>query len=192
MIAISTTGQGELPPNSQKFWKAIRSTRLRPGCLQQMRFASFGLGDTSYPKYNWAHRKLYNRLVALGAQPICDRGESDEQHPEGYVNIIDAPFHPAFFCGFLCHLDLSSLYPQPNFIPTTSTCLTIRKHRRLLPTMVNKTPPTSPRLISARWWYRADTGQCSARPEMAARDYRRWCSIFTKTRICTCVERRRA
>ncbi|RYN82153.1 NADPH-dependent diflavin oxidoreductase 1 [Alternaria alternata] len=90
LIAISTTGQGELPPNSQKFWKAIRSTRLRPGCLQQMRFASFGLGDTSYPKYNWAHRKLYNRLVALGAQPICDRGESDEQHPEG----IDGSFLP--------------------------------------------------------------------------------------------------
>lgn len=50
-----------------------------------MNFASFGLGDTSYPKYNWAHRKLYNRLIRLGAQPICDRGESDEQHPEGYV-----------------------------------------------------------------------------------------------------------
>lgn len=34
-------------------------------------------------RFNWAHRKLYNRLVQLGAQPICDRGESDEQHPEG-------------------------------------------------------------------------------------------------------------
>ncbi|KAI4703384.1 hypothetical protein J4E81_002262 [Alternaria sp. BMP 2799] len=90
LIAISTTGQGDLPPNSQKFWKAIRSARLRPGCLQQMRFASFGLGDTSYPKYNWAHRKLYNRLVQLGAQPVCDRGESDEQHPEG----IDGSFLP--------------------------------------------------------------------------------------------------
>lgn len=37
------------------------------------------------PRFNWAHRKLYNRLVQLGARPICDRGESDEQHPEGYV-----------------------------------------------------------------------------------------------------------
>jgi sulfite reductase alpha subunit-like flavoprotein len=52
-----------------------------------MKFASFGLGDTSYPKYNWAHRKLYNRLVQLGAQPVCDRGESDEQQPEGYVRL---------------------------------------------------------------------------------------------------------
>ncbi|OSS48359.1 hypothetical protein B5807_07830 [Epicoccum nigrum] len=90
LISISTTGQGHLPPNSQVFWKALRSARLRPGCLQRVRFASFGLGDTSYPKYNWAHRKLYNRLVQLGAQPICDRGESDEQHPEG----IDGSFLP--------------------------------------------------------------------------------------------------
>ncbi|KAF2686227.1 sulfite reductase flavo protein alpha-component [Lentithecium fluviatile CBS 122367] len=90
LIAISTTGQGDLPANSQTFWKALRSTRLRPGCLQQVRFASFGLGDTSYPKFNWAHRKLYNRLVQLGARPIYDRGESDEQHPEG----IDGTFLP--------------------------------------------------------------------------------------------------
>lgn len=90
LIAISTTGQGELPANSQAFWKALRSARLRPGCLDQIKFASFGLGDTSYPKFNWAHRKLYNRLTQLGAHPICDRGESDEQHPEG----IDGTFLP--------------------------------------------------------------------------------------------------
>ncbi|CAO2651666.1 Nn.00g042360.m01.CDS01 [Neocucurbitaria sp. VM-36] len=90
LISISTTGQGELPANSQTFWRALRSARLRPGCLHNMRFASFGLGDTSYPKYNYAHRKLYNRLIQLGAQPICDRGESDEQHPEG----IDGSFLP--------------------------------------------------------------------------------------------------
>ena len=38
-------------------------------------------------RFNWAHRKLYNRLLQLGAQPICDRGEADEQHPEGCVFI---------------------------------------------------------------------------------------------------------
>ncbi|KAF2015450.1 sulfite reductase flavo protein alpha-component [Aaosphaeria arxii CBS 175.79] len=90
LISISTTGQGELPANAQTLWKSLRSARLRPGCLQRMRFASFGLGDTSYPKFNWAHRKLYNRLVQLGAHPVCDRGESDEQLPEG----VDATFLP--------------------------------------------------------------------------------------------------
>jgi sulfite reductase alpha subunit-like flavoprotein len=33
---------------------------------------------------------LYNRLVQLGAKPICDKGEADEQHPEG----VDGTFVP--------------------------------------------------------------------------------------------------
>lgn len=90
IFAISTTGQGELPANAQSFWRLLRSVRLPPGCLQSVRFTSFGLGDSSYPKFNWAHRKLYNRLAQLGAQAISDRGESDEQHPEG----IDGSFIP--------------------------------------------------------------------------------------------------
>jgi sulfite reductase alpha subunit-like flavoprotein len=100
LVAISTSGQGDLPPNSQTFWRSLRSARLRPGCLQQMKFASFGLGDTSYPKYNWAHRKLYNRLVQLGAQPVCDRGESDEQQPEGYVRFVSLVMRDEFICHF--------------------------------------------------------------------------------------------
>jgi sulfite reductase alpha subunit-like flavoprotein len=63
-----------------------------------MKFASFGLGDTSYPKFNWAHRKLYNRLIQLGAQPICDRGESDEQQPEGWVIFSLSQSSHAFLC----------------------------------------------------------------------------------------------
>lgn len=34
-------------------------------------------------RYNWAHRKLCNRLSHLGAVAFVDRGEADEQHPEG-------------------------------------------------------------------------------------------------------------
>jgi sulfite reductase alpha subunit-like flavoprotein len=41
-------------------------------------------------RFNWAHKKLSNRLLQLGAQIICDRAESDEQHPEG----IDGSFVP--------------------------------------------------------------------------------------------------
>ena len=36
-------------------------------------------------RFNFAHRKLYNRLVQLGAQPFLPKGEADEQDPEGYV-----------------------------------------------------------------------------------------------------------
>jgi sulfite reductase alpha subunit-like flavoprotein len=51
LVAISTTGQGDLPSNAQSFWKALRSARLVAGSLSGVRFAAFGLGDSSYPKY---------------------------------------------------------------------------------------------------------------------------------------------
>ncbi|KAH8667349.1 NADPH-dependent FMN/FAD containing oxidoreductase [Tricladium varicosporioides] len=88
IFAISTTGQGEFPKNARKFWKSLLRKRLPPGCLRHVRFTTLGLGDTSYPKYNWAARKLHKRLEQLGAQEIYPRGEADEQHEEG----IDGTF----------------------------------------------------------------------------------------------------
>ncbi|KAF1812542.1 NADPH dependent diflavin oxidoreductase-like protein 1 [Eremomyces bilateralis CBS 781.70] len=107
LFAISTTGQGDLPANAQKFWRSLRSARLKPGCLYPLQFISFGLGDTSYPKFNWAHRKLRNRLTQLGAIALYDRGESDEQHPEG----VDGTFVP-WLTGL--RSTLLELFPLPN------------------------------------------------------------------------------
>lgn len=84
IIAISTTGQGEFPQNARAFWKTLLSNRLRPGILRRMCFSTFGLGDSSYPRYNVAHRMLFGRLLQLGAQLMCPRGEGNEQHPEGH------------------------------------------------------------------------------------------------------------
>ena len=84
IFAISTTGQGEMPQNARLFWKTLLSSSLSRGVLRKVRFSSFGLGDSSYARFNIAHRMLYNRLVQLGAVSICDRGEGNEQHPEGH------------------------------------------------------------------------------------------------------------
>ncbi|KAF2218716.1 hypothetical protein BDZ85DRAFT_207516 [Elsinoe ampelina] len=84
IISISTTGQGEFPQNARAFWKTLLSSRLKPGILRRVRFSSFGLGDSSYPRYNVVHRMLHGRLLQLGAQSFCQRGEGNEQHPEGH------------------------------------------------------------------------------------------------------------
>ncbi|KAI7213560.1 riboflavin synthase domain-like protein [Hortaea werneckii] len=84
IFAISTTGQGEFPQNARRFWKTLLSSGLKVGVLRKVKFASFGLGDSSYPRFNVAHRMLHGRLVHLGAQAFCDRGEGNEQHPEGH------------------------------------------------------------------------------------------------------------
>ncbi|CAI7676714.1 unnamed protein product [Penicillium pancosmium] len=83
IFVISTTGQGDLPANSRKFWKSLLLKKLPPTYLSGVNFTTFGLGDSSYPKFNWAVRKLYKRLVQLGANDIYPTGEADQQHPEG-------------------------------------------------------------------------------------------------------------
>jgi sulfite reductase alpha subunit-like flavoprotein len=84
IFAISTAGQGEMPQNARSFWKTLLSSALRPGILRKLRFSSFGLGDSSYAQFNVAHRMLHGRLLQLGAQSFCERGEGNEQHPEGH------------------------------------------------------------------------------------------------------------
>ncbi|KAI1450344.1 riboflavin synthase domain-like protein [Annulohypoxylon stygium] len=88
IFVISTTGQGEIPRNALKFWKSLLRKRLPPNCLQRVNFTTFGLGDSSYTKYNWAVRKLHKRLEQLGATEFFARGEADERHQDG----IDGTF----------------------------------------------------------------------------------------------------
>ena len=84
IFAISTTGQGEMPQNARKFWKTLLSGALKPGILRKVQFSCFGIGDSSYARYNVAGRMLCNRLAQLGAKSFLDRGEGNEQHPEGH------------------------------------------------------------------------------------------------------------
>ena len=50
LIAISTTGQGDLPANARQLWRSLLRRRLSPDHLADVKFAIFGLGDSSYPK----------------------------------------------------------------------------------------------------------------------------------------------
>ncbi|KAK6603967.1 flavodoxin [Botrytis cinerea] len=88
IFALSTTGQGEFPKNARRFWNSLLRKRLPPNCLSHVNFTTFGLGDSSYAKFNFASRKLHKRLEQLGGNEIYPRGEADEQHDEG----IDGTF----------------------------------------------------------------------------------------------------
>ncbi|KAK4898354.1 NAPDH-dependent diflavin reductase [Elasticomyces elasticus] len=84
IFAVSTTGQGEFPQNARLFWRRLCSSALKAASLRKVKFASFGLGDSSYPRYNVAHRMLCARMLQLGAGEEFERGEGNEQHPEGH------------------------------------------------------------------------------------------------------------
>lgn len=81
---ISTTGQGELPRSAHRFWKFFLRRSLPPSLFARFQMSTFGLGDSSYPRYNWAVRKVHARLLQLGAREIggasgVPRAEADEQ-----------------------------------------------------------------------------------------------------------------
>ncbi|EGX92760.1 sulfite reductase flavoprotein alpha-component [Cordyceps militaris CM01] len=88
IFVISTTGQGDMPHNSTLFWKRLLQRRLPAGCLARLQYTCFGLGDSTYVKFNWAARKLLRRLDQLGASTFYDAFEADEQFPDG----IDGSF----------------------------------------------------------------------------------------------------
>lgn len=79
VFVISTTGQGEFPSNAKSFWTNLLKKKLSATFLQDLSFFLVGLGDTSYPKFNWAARKLGKRLKQLGAFEVIDSCEADEQ-----------------------------------------------------------------------------------------------------------------
>ncbi|KAJ6107381.1 hypothetical protein N7523_008704 [Penicillium sp. IBT 18751x] len=113
IFVVSTTGQGDLPANARSFWKSLLLKKLPATYLDGVHFATFGLGDSSYPKFNWAARKLYKRLLQLGAKDIYPMGESDQQHPEG----LEGTFIP-WMTEFRKHLlDIHPLPPGQHPIP---------------------------------------------------------------------------
>ncbi|KAH3677021.1 hypothetical protein WICMUC_001927 [Wickerhamomyces mucosus] len=83
IIICSTTGQGEFPSNARKFWKFMLRKKLPNNLLTNVHFTTFGLGDSSYPKFNWAIKKLHNRFLQLGAKELSKRAEADEQSSQG-------------------------------------------------------------------------------------------------------------
>ncbi|KAA8900487.1 hypothetical protein FN846DRAFT_899758 [Sphaerosporella brunnea] len=87
-LVVSTTGQGEIPDNAKHFWRGLLRKKLPPAWLAGVRFGVFCLGDSTYPKFCWAGRKVGRRLLQLGATEVVRRGEGDQSGEEG----IDGAF----------------------------------------------------------------------------------------------------
>lgn len=84
LFICSTTGQGEPPENMKKFWKFIMRKDLSDHSLVALQAAVIGLGDSSYLHYNITAKKLYKRLVQLGASMVLKIVLGDDQNPLGF------------------------------------------------------------------------------------------------------------
>jgi len=85
VFVCSTHGDGGEPFNMSRFWEFLSRDDLPDGILSHLRFAVFGLGSSTYEKFNYCSKRLFNRLVMLGATPIISRGEGNAQDKDGFL-----------------------------------------------------------------------------------------------------------
>jgi sulfite reductase alpha subunit-like flavoprotein len=84
IFVLSTTGDGECPSSMVGFWKFLLQKNLPKTSLASVAVAVFGLGDSSYEKYNAAARRLMMRVKQLGAKELVPLGLGDDQHTHGF------------------------------------------------------------------------------------------------------------
>lgn len=89
VFVVATTGQGDPPVNMRRFWLDLLPAALSTSLLKHVRFAVFGLGDSHYREFNYVARKLYARLMGLGAEPFFRLGLGDDQHDFGLEQELD-------------------------------------------------------------------------------------------------------
>ncbi|KAG8447371.1 hypothetical protein GDO86_014731 [Hymenochirus boettgeri] len=106
IFVCSTTGQGDPPDNMKNFWKFIFRKNLPQNSLCLVEYSVLGLGDSSYPKFNFVAKKLHKRLLQLGASPVLPVALGDDQHDLGPDAVID-PWMRDFWGKVL------SVYPLP-------------------------------------------------------------------------------
>ncbi|WP_091470964.1 flavodoxin domain-containing protein [Paenarthrobacter nitroguajacolicus] len=74
LIICSTHGEGNLPESAQPFAEALEAEKPD---LQGIRFAMFGLGDSTYEHYSRGSEHIDHRLRALGATRVGEYGRHD-------------------------------------------------------------------------------------------------------------------
>ncbi len=102
----------------KRFWRFLLKKSLPHDALCGLTFAVFGLGDSSYAKFNFAAKKLWKRLLQLGAQKALYLGLADDMHSLGVDGALDPWLSSLWsFCQesyaatFVASPDESSLLP---------------------------------------------------------------------------------
>ena len=79
VFVTSTTGDGDPPDNSTKFWRWFRRAKKQDlEDFQGRKYALLGLGDTNYTNFCNSAKRLDRKLADLGCIPVCPKGLADD------------------------------------------------------------------------------------------------------------------
>ncbi|KAJ2368655.1 hypothetical protein H4S02_009106 [Coemansia sp. RSA 2611] len=79
VFVVSTTGDGDPPDNSTRFWRVLRrATKGKPDAYKHLRYAILGLGDTNYSNFCNTAQRLDRQLSEAGATAFYPKGLADD------------------------------------------------------------------------------------------------------------------
>ena len=81
---VATCGQGEFPENCKEFYKNLCDKNLPADLLNNVKFTTFGLGDSSYVYYNEAAQRIHERFEELGGQCVMPIGLGDDKDEDKF------------------------------------------------------------------------------------------------------------
>ncbi|KAJ2574458.1 hypothetical protein GGH95_003903, partial [Coemansia sp. RSA 1836] len=89
VFVVSTTGDGDPPDNSARFWRVLRkATRGNGSAYSHLRFAILGLGDTNYSNFCNTAQRLDKQLLEAGATAFYPKGLADDG--TGLEDVVEA------------------------------------------------------------------------------------------------------
>jgi len=78
VMCLATYGEGEPTDNAKDFYDWIMDEDREPDSLSNVKFCIFGLGNKTYEHFNAVGRRIFNRMVELGATAVYELGEGDD------------------------------------------------------------------------------------------------------------------
>lgn len=85
IIILSTTGDGDFPDNSNKFWRRMR--RYKEKDLDKMNYILLGLGSTDYSNFCFSSKSLERRLLKNKAKKSMETKFADDA--VGLEDVVD-------------------------------------------------------------------------------------------------------
>jgi sulfite reductase alpha subunit-like flavoprotein len=142
VFCIATAGTGEFPASMQTFWQTLMRDSLDDSSLlEDCSFAVLGLGDTKYPLFNYAAKKLRRRLLKLGGHEFLPPGLADESNPEHGLDAVVDPWQQELKIFLTAQIDKepmdeTTLLPPVNLIEIAQDGLSVAHHEEMTPARV--------------------------------------------------------
>ncbi len=89
LFVVATAGDGDPPRSLKPLWHQLLRANLPRDLFAGLRVGVLGLGDSSYPLFNAAARRLRARIQDLGAVSLCETVLADDTSILGPDAAID-------------------------------------------------------------------------------------------------------